>query len=287
VLNKHKIDFNRMKDIRKVSILVVPEESGMKAKSRKFSIQQIAAIIVSYSLFVFIISYFLLAFTPIGDLLNFSGNPLSKEDMQEVKTLNERMIFLAKEVEQMKSTNEKLRYAIFLGDSAALDSLTRPDSVKNNSDQTIRLKNKKGGDIFSVFRDLFLTSDEYQGKEVFFSKPVNGFISREFDPDRGHFGIDYVVKTGTPVYAACSGYVVFADYTVRDGYMLIINSPSDYVTVYKHCSSLLKKTRDIVTEGELIALSGNTGEITTGPHLHFEVWKNGKPVNPKTLFINY
>jgi murein DD-endopeptidase MepM/ murein hydrolase activator NlpD len=287
VLNKHKIDFNRMKDIRKVSILVVPEESGMKAKSRKFSIQQIAAIIVSYSLFVFIISYILLAFTPIGDLLNFSGNPLSKEDMQEVKTLNERMIFLAKEVEQMKSTNEKLRYAIFLGDSAALDSLTRPDSVKNNSDQTISLKNKKGGDIFSVFRDLFLTSDEYQGKEVFFSKPVNGFISREFDPDRGHFGIDYVVKTGTPVYAACSGYVVFADYTVRDGYMLIINSPSDYVTVYKHCSSLLKKTRDIVTEGELIALSGNTGEITTGPHLHFEVWKNGKPVNPKTLFINY
>jgi murein DD-endopeptidase MepM/ murein hydrolase activator NlpD len=212
---------------------------------------------------------------------------LSKEDMQEVKTLNERMIFLAKEVEQMKSTNEKLRYAIFLGDSATIDSLTRPDSVEKNSDQAIKLKNKKGGDIFSVFRELFLTKEENQSKDVFFSKPVNGFISREFDPDRGHFGIDYVVKTGTPVYAACGGYVVFADYTVRDGYMLIINSSSDYVTVYKHCSSLLKKTRDIVTEGELIALSGNTGETTTGPHLHFEVWKNGKPVNPKTLFINY
>jgi len=287
VPNKHKIDFNRMKEIRSVSILVVPEESGMKAKSRRFSIQLIAAIIVSYSLFIFIISYILLAFTPIGNLLNFSGKPLSKEDMQEVKILNERMIFLAKEVEQMKSTNEKLRYAIFLGDSAAIDSLARLDSVKKNAEQPMKSKNKKGGDIFSVFRDLFLTKDEYQGKEVFFSKPVNGFISREFDPDRGHFGIDYVVKTGTPVYAACSGYVVFADYTVRDGYMLIINSPSDYVTVYKHCSSLLKKTRDIVTEGELIALSGNTGEITTGPHLHFEVWKNGRPVNPKSLFINY
>jgi murein DD-endopeptidase MepM/ murein hydrolase activator NlpD len=287
VLNKYKIDFNRMKEIRSVSILVVPEESGMKAKSRKFSILQIAAIIVSYSLFVFIVSYFLLAFTPIGNLLNVSGNPLSKQDMQEVKTLNERMIFLAREVEEMKSTNEKLRYAIFLGDSAAIDSLTKPDSSKTNSDQAIKFKNKKGGDIFSVFRDLFLSRGENQSKEVFFSKPVNGFISRGFDPDRGHFGIDYVVKTGTPVYAACSGYVVFADYTVRDGYMLIINSPSDYVTVYKHCSSLLTKTRDVVNQGEMIALSGNTGEITTGPHLHFEVWKSGKPVNPKTLFINY
>ena len=266
---------------------MVPEESGIKAKSHKFSIPMIAFYIVSYSIFVFLVSYLLLAFTPVGTIMNVSGGTLSKEDMQQVKTLNERMLFLAKEVEDMKSTNERLKYAIFLGDSAAIDSLTRPDSVKSEANQSVKTPNKKGGDIFSVFRDLFFTKKEPQVKGTLFIKPVNGFISREFDPDKGHFGIDYVVKTGTPVYAACSGYVVFADYTVRDGYMIIINSPSDYVTVYKHCSSLLKKVRDIVTEGELIALSGNTGEITTGPHLHFEIWKNGKPINPKTLLINY
>jgi len=287
VFEKLNFNFNRIKKIKSVSLLLVPDQSGIKAKSHKFSVPMIVVYIVSYSIFVFIISYLLLAFTPIGNLMNVSGVPLSKEDLQQVKTLNERMIFLAKEVEEMKSTNEKLRYAIFLGDSAAIDSLTRIDSVSNEFNQGVKVPNKKGGDIFSVFRDLFLVEKDSQVKGTLFNKPVKGFISREFDPDKGHFGIDYVVKTGTPVYAACSGYVVFADYTVRDGYMIIINSPSDYVTVYKHCSSLVKKARDIVTEGELIALSGNTGEITTGPHLHFEIWKNGKPINPKNLLINY
>lgn len=287
MFKKLNFDFERIKKIKSVSLLIVPEESGIKAKSHKFSISMIAFYIVSYSIFVFLVSYLLLAFTPIGTLMNVSGVPLTKEDLQQVKTLNERMLFLAKEVEEMKSTNEKLKYAIFLGDSAAIDSLTRPDSTKNENDPDTKVVNKKGGDIYSVFRDLFLTPKDSQVKDTPFCKPVNGFISREFDPDKGHFGIDYVVKTGTPVYAACSGYVVFADYTVRDGYMIIINSPSDYVTVYKHCSSLVIKARDVVTEGELIALSGNTGEITTGPHLHFEIWKNGKPINPKTLLINY
>jgi murein DD-endopeptidase MepM/ murein hydrolase activator NlpD len=68
--------------------------------------------------------------------------------------------------------------------------------------------------------------------------------------------------------------------------MIIIAHPDGYMTVYKHCSVLLKKTRDIVSEGELIALSGNTGELSTGPHLHFEIWKNGKPLDPQNLLLN-
>ncbi len=287
MFDKFSLDLKRLKEIRSFSFLIVPDQSGMQAKSHKLSIQKIAMLLVSYSILVFFISYLILAFTPVGYIMNVSGVTLSKEDMAEVKTLNERMIFLAREVEQMKSTNEKLRYAIFLGDSVAIDSLTRSDSSENMPKQKVKSINKKGGDIFSVFNDLFFSDNAVQVKGIMFSKPVNGFISREFDPDKGHFGIDYVVKTGTPVYAASSGYVVFADYTVRDGYMIIINSPDDYVTVYKHCSSLIIKSRDIVTEGELIALSGNTGEITTGPHLHFEIWKNGKPINPKTLLTNY
>lgn len=283
---KFKLDLDRLKNIKSFSILIVPDHSGIKAKSHKFSFQKIAAMIVAYSIVVFFISYFILAFTPVGSLLNV-GSSLSKEDIAQVKTLNQRMIFLAKELEKMKSTNEKLRYAIFLGDSAMVDSLTKRDSLKPDSEPLTRTKNKAGGDILSVFKQLFFRNDSLETKGVLFNRPVNGFISRDFEPDKGHFGIDFVVKTGTPVYAASSGYVVFADYTVRDGYMIIINSPGNYVTVYKHCSALLKKPRDIVNEGEPIALSGNTGEITTGPHLHFEVWKNGQPINPKTLLINY
>jgi lipoprotein NlpD len=81
--------------------------------------------------------------------------------------------------------------------------------------------------------------------------------------------------------------VVFSDYTFTDGYKIIINHSNDYISIYKHCSSLLKNERDFVLQGELIALSGNSGEISSGPHLHFEVWKNGKPVDPKNVIINY
>lgn len=97
-------------------------------------------------------------------------------------------------------------------------------------------------------------------------------------------GIDFVIKTGTPVYSAAGGYIVFADFTVNDGYMVIIAHSDGYITVYKHCSVLLKKARDIVSEGEMIALSGNTGELSTGPHLHFEIWKDGKPLGPSKFF---
>lgn len=287
MLKKFKPDFDKLKNIKSISLLIVPDHSGVKAKSHKLSIQKIAAIIIAYSFVVFFLSYLILAFTPLGSLMNVSGSSLSKDDIAQVKTLNERMIFLARELEKMKSTNEKLRYAIFLGDSTAVDSLTRPNSIKRGERSALQTKNKTGGDVFSVFKELFFNKNILQVKETLFSKPVNGFISRGFEPDKGHFGIDFVVKTGTPVYAASGGYVVFADYTVRDGYIIIINSPGDYVTVYKHCSALMKKSRDIVNEGELIALTGNTGEITTGPHLHFEIWKNGQPINPKTLLINY
>jgi murein DD-endopeptidase MepM/ murein hydrolase activator NlpD len=98
-------------------------------------------------------------------------------------------------------------------------------------------------------------------------------------------GIDFVVKTGTPVYVSANGFIIFANYTVKDGNMIIVSHPGNYISVYKHCSSLLKKERETVVQGELIALSGNTGEITTGPHLHFEIWKEGKPINPITILI--
>ena len=126
-----------------------------------------------------------------------------------------------------------------------------------------------------------------QSKSYYFSKPADGFISRGFDPERGHMGIDFVIKTGTPVFAAANGYVIFADYTTKDGYMIILNHNNGYISVYKHCSVLLKRARETVLQGEVIALSGNTGEISTGPHLHFEIWKNGEPIDPKKVLINY
>ncbi|MDQ7039716.1 MAG: M23 family metallopeptidase [Rhodothermus sp.] len=115
--------------------------------------------------------------------------------------------------------------------------------------------------------------------------PVEGFLTRGFDARRGHYGIDLAVEEGTVVRAIGSGYVIFADWTQAGGYVIIVQHADGYVSVYKHNQRLLKQMGDRVRDREAIALSGNTGEITTGPHLHFELWRHGLAQDPLNYFV--
>ena len=269
---------NRLKKVKNYFVLIIPDQSSSETRSRKLSLGKIIGILLGYTLLISFLGYVFFSVTPIGNLFFPKTKTFSEQEIAKINELNSRMLFLSKELENLKSTNEKLRNAIILGDSSVIESLNVKD--------TGSLKKKAGGNILSVIKYLFFPEEGGEEKIDYFIKPVNGFISRGFNTDKGHIGIDFVVKVGSPVYAAANGYVVFADYTSRDGYMMIINHTNDYITVYKHCSILLKKIRDRVFQGELISLSGNSGEITTGPHLHFEIWKQGQPINPKNVFSN-
>lgn len=278
------MEFKKIKRIKSLSILIIPEGAGAEAKHRKISAFRALSILTFYTAVVFCAGFLILSMTPAKKLVFPGSTSLTISDLQQVKELNKRVIFLARQLESLKTTNRQLRDAILLGDSTLIDSLTsgRGDSVEAGKG------NKKfGGDIFFVLNKLFARQDKPKGTTIHFGMPLNGFISRGFSPETGHMGIDIVAKKGSPIYAAAGGYVVFSDYTTKDGNMIIINDTDGYMTIYKHCSSLLKKTRETVLEGEVIALSGNSGEITTGPHLHFEIWKDGKPIDPKTVLINY
>ncbi len=115
--------------------------------------------------------------------------------------------------------------------------------------------------------------------------PVQGFTARGFDAARGHYGVDEAVAEGTPVRAIGDGYVVSADWTNDGGYVIAVQHADGYLSVYKHNSRLLKTVGDRVRSREAIALSGNTGEITTGPHLHFELWRNGLAQDPRLYLV--
>jgi murein DD-endopeptidase MepM/ murein hydrolase activator NlpD len=117
--------------------------------------------------------------------------------------------------------------------------------------------------------------------------PVDGFLTRGFDARAGHFAIDIAVESGTPVRCVRDGYVVFADWTQAGGYTVAVQHAEGYLTVYKHNKRLLKRVGDRVQSRETIAISGNTGEITTGPHLHFELWRNGLAQNPREYFVGW
>ncbi len=119
-----------------------------------------------------------------------------------------------------------------------------------------------------------------------FYVPLSGFISNKFDAASKHFGIDIVAPENTPISAVLDGTVILAAWTVEAGYVIEIQHADNIISVYKHNGELLKHEGETVKAGEPIALVGNTGELTTGPHLHFELWQNGVPVDPEK-YINF
>jgi hypothetical protein len=270
----------KLKKIKKFSIIVVPEETSSEPRSISISSVKLITYIGIYSLLVFLSGFYIISFTPLSEVLFPYSLRLTDSDKKKVEILNNKVIFLAKEIESLKSVNERLKFAIFLGDSTLMN---KPVEVKDSANKKIPFD----GNVLSVFL-TFLDNFFYnQNEDITFIKPAEGFISRSYNPERGHYGNDYVMKENNPIFASASGYVVFADYTTNFGYTVIINHPENYLTKYLHCASLLKKDGDFVRQGEMIALSGNSGTESTGPHLHFEIWKDGKPIDPSKVIIKF
>ena len=119
---------------------------------------------------------------------------------------------------------------------------------------------------------------------VFFA-PINGMITDRFDNKTKHFGIDLVAKEKTRISSVLEGTVVISNWTSETGYVIGIQHKNDYFSLYKHNSVLLKSVGDFVNASDHIAIIGNSGELSSGPHLHFELWRQGVPVNPEEYIL--
>ena len=151
-------------------------------------------------------------------------------------------------------------------------------AVLANAEDSILRKYVEEEDKFN------LTKNELVIENKMFVNPVKGQITQKFDPLNNHFALDILVDIGTPVKSILEGKVIFSEWSVDTGHVLIIDHGDDIISVYKHNSKVLKTQNNFVKAGEVIAYSGNQGTLSTGPHLHFELWKNGTPINPEPLF---
>ncbi len=138
----------------------------------------------------------------------------------------------------------------------------------------------------SLLNERSLSSSSSELQEIFFFSPISGLVSAPFDNKIEHYGTDVVSRQNEPVKAVADGTVLLSAWTSKEGYVLAIQHRTNLVSVYKHNSALLKKTGEFVRAGEVVSIIGNTGELTTGPHLHFELWFNGNPVNPEE-FVSF
>lgn len=143
----------------------------------------------------------------------------------------------------------------------------------NASDNTIVNNSPKGS---------ILNEADYR----YLMPPISGVISSAFDAKTDHLGVDILAPHDTPVKAIWDGHVITADWTLETGYTIGIQHSNDMVSFYKHNATLLKKTGAFVRAGEAVAIIGNTGKLSSGPHLHFELWLHGKPVDP-TNYIDF
>jgi len=119
--------------------------------------------------------------------------------------------------------------------------------------------------------------------DFLFMTPLNGLIITGFQPAQKHYGIDIVAKKDEPVKATLDGKVVLATWTSETGNVIAVQHKNNLISFYKHNAVLLKQAGDYVTAGEAIAIVGNSGELTSGPHLHFELWHNGTAIDPQNF----
>jgi len=120
----------------------------------------------------------------------------------------------------------------------------------------------------------------------FFTPPVSGEVSKSFNMQEKHFGVDIIAPKNTPIKATLGGFVISADWNLETGNTICLQHKGDVITFYKHNSALLKKVGDIVQAGEAIAIIGDTGDHSSGPHLHFELWHKGIPIDARD-YVNF
>jgi murein DD-endopeptidase MepM/ murein hydrolase activator NlpD len=134
----------------------------------------------------------------------------------------------------------------------------------------------------SEFSVISLTDTKYRElAEIFFFTPITGFVSDHYDVKKGHFGVDIVAKSNEPVKCLADGMVIMSSWTQDSGNVIAVQHRGNLVSLYKHNAGLLKKVGNFVNAGEIISIVGNSGEMTDGPHLHFEMWYNGNSLNPE------
>lgn len=270
----------------KYRLVILNEDTFQERFSLKLSRLNVFVFSGVFSILLIVLTTLLIAFTGIREYIpGYSSTALKKKATRltyEADSLKNRLAIIESYTKALKPVltgeiePEKIDSITTEMQTIVVDE-TKLQATKQDSLFREKIDNK---DLFPLYE-----GGENRIKNVFFS-PLTGTISQPFDLNEKHYAIDIVAQTGTPVKAVADGTVILAEWTAETGYVITIQHSNEFISVYKHNGTLLKEQGDVVKSGEAIASVGSTGELTTGPHLHFELWNNGFPVNP-TNYIDF
>jgi murein DD-endopeptidase MepM/ murein hydrolase activator NlpD len=273
--------------LHKYRLVILNEDTFEERFAIKLTRLNVFVIVALSSILLISGTIFLIAFTSLREYIpGYSSSALK----QQATELNYKTDSLQEVINMNQQYYESIK-KVLTGDVKMgefnMDSII--DAAKSEN-QTIDLTPTRED---SLLRSLVDKEDKYNIFETSIPTsnlalfpPVNGTISENYNVEEKHYAIDIVIAKDTPVKATADGTIIFGEWTAETGYVVIIEHSNELISVYKHNGSLTKRQGDLVKAGEVIAMAGNTGEFTTGPHLHFELWSRGYPVNPAN-FIDF
>jgi len=266
-------------------LIIRNEENFEEKTSLGFSYSKVILFSVIFFTGLFVLSLFM------------SKTILAKwfDPKHEQMVLNRQLFDLAQKVDSLAlEVDRKDQFIanfqrVLSGDTSNFND---PAEILRGENQTLnKPTNLKASASDSSFRKEFEKSDlslitlanaKYRElQETFFYSPITGFISDQYDVKKGHLGVDVVSKANEPVKCIADGTVIFSSWTQDSGYVIMVQHRGNLISSYKHNAQLLKKVGTFVNGGEIISIVGNSGELTNGPHLHFELWYNGNSLNPE------
>lgn len=284
------------------AIVTFPAVRSGKPRTLSFTGWGLSFAIASFILVVVALTIAVLVYTPVGNRLPIADQELERQYGRQITGIQGQLQQLTRDMYSLSVYNLRLRRVLgerITGkDSVLAASAGEPmDSGFHPSEREAEGIVESGvpggsgpGAAAAGLPGPQIPRSDLRGAsepaiQLPLTMPAEGYFSKSFEPGEFHYGMDIAGKEGGGVFAAADGHVVFSGWTYDDGFTLLIAHAEGFVTVYKHNQSLLKITGATVKRGDLVALMGNTGRTSSGPHLHFEVWKNGIADNPQQYLL--
>ncbi len=273
-------------------LVVMNDESFEEVGSYKLSLLNLYVAISAAIVILVILVSTLIFFTPIKRLVPGYGDA-SSGDLLEI---NRTIANLEKQLKEQKNYTDSFRRMI-TGDDETENDVQEEKVIEIDSLQAVPiikedeiLRQEVEEEVQSQQRlkmgSVNVSSNDIPLEQVYFIPPITGVVSEQFMPDKKHYGTDILAPKNTPVKATLDGFVISSDWTLETGNTISIQHSNNLISFYKHNSALLKEIGNYVKAGEAVAIIGNTGTLSNGPHLHFELWHKGKPINPED-FITF
>ena len=277
-----KVKNNKRQIRSKYRLAVVKEDSYEEKFALSLSKRNIFLVISSITLFVILITTLFIFYTPVREYIpGYDTTKIRMQAIQNLDKIDSIMISLQKNKQFIESFSRTINGDEFVSVYADNQKLENIDL--NELEVNIKIEDSILRKIVEVEDRFNIIESENNEISIDLVSPASGLISEGFNFSDGHFGVDIVLKERTPIKSISDGIVIFSAWTLNYGYTVVVYHKNKLTSIYKHNESIKVEKGDFVMSGEVIALSGNTGDLTTGPHLHFEIWDSQGPLNPEDL----